>query len=301
MEALAFSPSHITGFFEIVDEPSKPVLKGSRGAGVSLSKGVKTHVKIKESLHSKLEVNLNGKVLNSTRLTRHVMNALLPQGDRRYSVIVYHEMQVPIGSGFGSSGACALSLSIAINEALGIGLSKIEAARIAHIAEVECKTGLGTVIAETYGGFEVRIRAGAPGVGEIEQVPIGNDYSVVCLNFGPISTKKVLNDVNSRIRINEAGSGLTIRLMKEPSPEYFMKLSREFADFFNIFSDRMKNILNEVDKYGFRCSMAMIGETCFSFTKTHEAEELAEIFRKHARSEKDVIFSSIDTKGARRL
>ncbi|MCP8304406.1 MAG: hypothetical protein H3Z50_02920 [archaeon] len=301
MEASAFSPSHITGFFEIVDEPSEPVLKGSRGAGVSLSKGVKTHVKIEESFSPKLEVNVNGKVLNSTQLTRHVMDVFLPQGDRRYSIIIDHEMQVPMGSGFGSSGACALSLSMAINEALGMGLSKIEAARIAHVAEVECKTGLGTVIAETYGGFEVRVKAGAPGIGEIEQVPVGNYYSVVCLNFGPISTKKVLNDGNSRIRINEAGRGLTSRLMKEPSPENFMKLSRGFAVSLNIFTERMKNVLNEVDEYGFTCSMAMIGEALFSFMKTHEAEELAKIFHKHARSEKDVIFCSIDTKGARLL
>jgi len=301
MEATAFSPSHITGFFEIVDEPSDPAFKGSRGAGVSLSEGVTTYVKIKESFRPKLEIKVNGKILNSTQLTRYMMNALLPQEDRRYSIIVHHEMQVPIGSGLGSSGACTLSLALAINEALCIGLSKIEVARIAHIAEVECKTGLGTVIAETFGGFEIRVKAGAPGIGEIEQIPVANDYSIIYLNLSPISTTKVLNDKNLRIRINEAGRGLTDRIKEKPNPENFMKLSREFTYSLNIFTKKINNVLKEVDKHGFTCSMAMIGEAIFSFTKTNEAKEIATIFQKYASSDQDIIFCSIDNKGARLL
>ncbi|MCP8307658.1 MAG: hypothetical protein H3Z53_06935 [archaeon] len=301
MEASAFSPSHITGFFEIVDEQPEPVLKGSRGAGISLSKGVKTHVKMIESSNPKLEVSVNGKTLKSTQLTRYVIDAFLPKSDRKYSIFVDHDMQVPMGSGFGSSGACALGLSLALNEALGIGLSKFEATCIAHKAEIKCKTGLGTVIAETYGGFEVRVKAGAPSIGEIKQIPIGNDYLVICLSLGPISTKAILSNKSLRGRINEAGKGLVDRLISEPSPENFMILSREFSDSLNIFTDRMKKVLNEVDDHGFLCSMAMIGETIFSFTKKSEAEELVKIFHKNARSNDYVIFCSIDKEGARLL
>jgi len=39
-------------------------------------------------------------------------------------------------------------LSLALNQLYGAGLSAIEAAQPAHIAEVECKTGLGTVMGE---------------------------------------------------------------------------------------------------------------------------------------------------------
>ena len=69
-----------------------------------------------------------------------------------FEIIVEHHVEVPLGAGFGTSGAAALSLALALNEALSLGLSKIEAAQLAHVAEVECKTGLGTVIAETFGG-----------------------------------------------------------------------------------------------------------------------------------------------------
>ncbi len=301
MEASAFSPSHITGFFEIIDEQSGLLLKGSRGAGICLSKGVKTYVKIKESSNPELKVSLNGKALKSTQLTRFVIDFFLPKNDRNYSFFVDYDVQVPIGSGFGSSGACALSLSLALNEALGMGLSKVEAASIAHKAEIKCKTGLGTVIAETYGGFEARVKAGAPGIGEIMQIPISNDYSVACLSLGPISTKAMLSDEILLNRVNEAGKGLVDRFIAEPSPENFMILSREFSDSLSIYTNRVKKVLNELDDYGFKSSMAMIGETIFSFTKAKEAEELVKIFHKKARSEDRVILCSVDKKGARVL
>ncbi|MGQ9718979.1 MAG: pantoate kinase [Nitrososphaerales archaeon] len=301
MEASAFSPSHITGFFEVVDQPPELALRGSRGAGVSLSKGVRTYVRIRESPKPRLEVIANGKSLGSARLTRCVIDRFLPKRDRNYSVLVNQDIQVPMGSGFGSSGACALSLSLAINEALGLGLSKEEATRIAHIAEIECKTGLGTVLAETYGGFEVRIKAGAPGIGETKRIPIANDYLVVSLCLGPISTRMMLNDKNLCNRINEAGKGLTDSLLEEPSPRNFMTLSRKFANSLDVFTDRLKMVLDEADANGFICSMAMIGESIFSIVKTGEVEELANIFHKYERSDKDVIVSSIDRRGARLL
>ncbi len=39
MKCSVFAPSHITGFFEIVDHED-PLKRGSRGAGVALDKGV---------------------------------------------------------------------------------------------------------------------------------------------------------------------------------------------------------------------------------------------------------------------
>jgi pantoate kinase len=206
-----------------------------------------------------------------------------------------------MGSGFGSSGACALSLSLAINEALGLGLSRVEATRIAHIAEIECKTGLGTVLAETYGGFEVRIKAGAPGIGETKRIPITNNHLVVSLCLGPISTRMMLNDKNLCNRINEAGKGLTDSLLEAPSPRNFMILSRKFANSLGVFTDRLKTVLDETDANGFICSMAMVGESIFSIVKIDEVEKLANIFHKYKRSDKDVIVSSIDRRGARLL
>ena len=59
-EFKAFSPAHITGFFEICDNNKEPLLKGSRGAGISLKKGVTTKVKINNTYC------IQGKILESS-------------------------------------------------------------------------------------------------------------------------------------------------------------------------------------------------------------------------------------------
>ncbi|MEM3383276.1 MAG: hypothetical protein QXL52_00610 [Nitrososphaerales archaeon] len=301
MEALAFSPAHITGFFEILDEQLEPSLKGSRGAGICLSKGVKTYVNIKKSSSPELKISLNGKVLKSNQFTKFIINSFLPKNSENYYIFVNYDVQVPIGSGFGTSGASALSLSLALNEALGLGLSKIEVANIAHKAEIAFKTGLGTVIAETYGGFEVRVKPGAPGIGEVKRIPINDDYSIICLSFGPIYTKAMLSNNTLRNLINEAGKGLVDRFILKPSPENFMILSREFSDSLNIYTNKLKKILKKIDDYGFKFSMAMVGETIFSIARTNEVEEIVKVFHEIIGKNNRMIVCSIDKEGARIL
>ncbi|AEG17528.1 pantoate kinase [Methanobacterium paludis] len=58
MKCSVFAPSHITGFFEIIDNPD-PLKMGSRGAGVALESGVTTDVKITEG--NGIVVKINGK------------------------------------------------------------------------------------------------------------------------------------------------------------------------------------------------------------------------------------------------
>ena len=62
MKCSVFAPSHITGFFEIIDNQN-PLKRGSCGAGVAMDKGVITHLKIidKNSSDSlKTNVTING-------------------------------------------------------------------------------------------------------------------------------------------------------------------------------------------------------------------------------------------------
>ena len=77
----------------------------------------------------------------------------------------------PSVAGFGSSGGGALSLALALNEAADAGLTRVEAAQIAHVAEIECKTGLGSVFAAERGGFGILTKPGAPGIGEALSYP----------------------------------------------------------------------------------------------------------------------------------
>ncbi len=300
-EARSFSPGHITGFFQICDQPNDPLLKGSRGAGVSITRGVTTEVQVGRSAKTSVKIVMNGNVTNSALVSEHVVNAFLSQIEGSYKVLVKHDVKVPIGCGFGSSGAGALSLALDLNEVFNLNLSRLEAAQMAHVAEVECKTGLGTVIAEAFGGLEIRVTPGAPGVGQIRSISVNDRYVVAYLNFGPIFTREILTDEAFRQRINEFGGNLVDELAKHPSPSNFMVFSRKFAERVGLISKRLRAVLEEADSAGLTCSMAMLGETVFSIVRRDQVEEVHEVFSKHAPSERNVIIADIDFKGARLL
>jgi len=278
------------------------VYVGSRGAGVSLDRGIKTQVKISESPRNSVEIKINGMLSTSAEVSKQVTKSFLSRlGKSQNSRIsVEHYVDVPVGAGFGTSGAAALSLALALNEALGLGLSKIEAAQIAHVAEVECKTGLGTVIAETFGGLEIRLKPGAPGIGEIRQISVPKDTTVACLTFGPLSTKKILADRETRERINKLGGRLVDKLMEDPELANFLKLSRQFAEHVGLLSKKVKTVLDATDGTCFICSMPMFGESVFTLVERESLEELVKIYRKHG-SDGRIITSEIDFEGARVL
>lgn len=300
-ETQVFSPGHITGLFQICNQSNDPLLKGSRGAGVSIILGVTTKAQVEKSPKTSIKITINGHATNSALVSEHVINAFFSLAGGSYRVLVEHDVKVPIGCGFGSSGAGALSLALALNEIFNLNLSRLEAAQIAHVAEVECKTGLGTVIAETFGGLEIRVKPGAPGLGQIKSIPINEEHVVGCLTLGSISTRKILTDETFHQRINEFGGTLIDELAKHPTTCNFMALSRKFAEHIGLISKRLRAVLEEADSAGLVCSMAMLGESGFTLVKRDLAKEVQEIFAKHASSKRNVVVADIDFKGARLL
>jgi len=301
-EARAFAPCHITGFFQILDQPANPLYAGSRGAGISSSQGVETVVKVRKAVKGSLQVRINCSASTSAEVSKHVVDAFLSRFKQmeNFEIIVKHHIEVPIGAGFGTSGAAALSLALALNDVFGLDMSRIDAAQIAHVTEVECKTGLGTVIAEAFGGVEVRVKPGAPGIGEIKHVPVPKDYVVACLTFGPLPTKKFLTDEETRKRVNEFGGKLVDKLIEEPNVKNFMNFSRQFTEHIGLMTQRIRRILHAADNADFICSMPMFGESVFTLIKQESLEELLQIFHKYSPDEK-IIVSEIDFEGARLL
>ncbi len=293
----AFSPGHITGFFQIVDDEEDPLLIGSRGAGVSINRGVKTTVEIHPNKKTKTNIRINQQTDVPAPVSEHVLAQMLSCVDRAYLVNVEHEVALPIGCGFGTSGAAALSLSFAINEALELGLTKIEAAQIAHIAEVDCKTGLGTVIAEFAGGIEIRVTPGGPGYGLVETLPNSEDYSVICLPFGPIPTPTALSDPEAQKRINEKGGFLTDELRVNPTVKKLLKFSRHFAEHINIITPRVQQVLMATDEEEITCSTAIFGENVFTILPHAEIQKVEHIFKQFAKN--GLFVMMVDSVGAR--
>ncbi len=297
----AFSPSHITGIFMVKDNCKNPRLRGSLGAGVSLKKGVYTTVEVEKNHKWTVKTYVNGKLVSGREAA--VSLATLKEFFKLASphkILVNHEIGVPISSGYGVSGACALSLSLALNEALNSGLSKVEAAQIAHIAEIKCKTGLGTVLAESFGGVEIRVKAGAPGVGSVKRIENTENFKVVSLCFGKLPTKKFLINKKFRKKVNIIGGRLLKRVIEKPSVDNLMFVSRKFADKLSLYTPKLRKIL---DLLGFQDSrpftMNMFGEAVFTLIEEEKLNRLIKTIQAYQNFGGQLIVSEIDMLGAR--
>ncbi|MHC1635698.1 MAG: pantoate kinase [Candidatus Methanospirareceae archaeon] len=272
MKIKAYSPSHITGFFYIVDNKN-PLYKGSVGCGIVLEAGCITEVSYSE----KLSIEINGRE-EEAKTTRYVVKRLLSRyrnpeiGGKEIAVKVSTNFDVPIGCGFGASGSGALSTALAINELLSLRMTLNEVARVAHAAEVENGTGLGDVIAETYGGVVIRKKPGAPGIGEIDKIVCATE-EVCYVSIGELSTKELLRDADIRRRINKAGKEAMKELKRRPTLENFMLLARKFSLETEIISEKCREAIEAVDAEGKVASAAMLGNTVFVIG---ESEALSE-------------------------
>lgn len=297
--AKAFSPGHITGFFEIPHDNalcSSFLHKGSNGAGFSIDRGIATTAYLYESARMGYEIRLNGIKSHDVDVSKWVVEEYLRLTNRPYFVSISHDVSIPIGFGLGSSGAGALSLSYALNQALEAGLSATQAAQIAHRAEIACNTGLGTVIAEFAGGFEMRTNAGAPGIGTVTKISLDENYKAIVLCLAPISTKSFLR--NRMNEINGLGSVLLSRLSATRKLGDFLRMARKFAETLNLTEGRCKAPIAALKAKGFESSVALFGQTVFTVVSQSSANEVTHTLREFDGT---LIECNIDNAGARVL
>lgn len=276
----AFSPCQITGFFKIHDSAKDPLRIGSTGAGINLGDGVTTSVRIGRSGRSRFNIMFNGSPLPNPVVSLEVIREHLDRSPGKAQVTVSHETALPMGCGYGTSGAGALSLSLALNEALGSNLTQVEAAQIAHRAEVKNRTGLGTVTSAFYGGLLLRTKPGAPGFAEFRKIAPPSALRVVSGSFGPISTRSVLSSAGLRRRINHCGKGLVSLQLRNPETRTFLKLSHRFAECLGIISPRLRQTIFKMQRKKLVCSMMMIGESIFTLVQKDHVSGARAILRE---------------------
>jgi pantoate kinase len=294
--AKAFSPGHITGFFEIPHGSYSHFLhKGSKGAGFSIDRGIATAAYVYESAKAGYQISINGSKTRDAEVSKCIVEEYLKLADRSYFVNIEHDIGIPVGFGLGSSGAAALSLSYTLNEALDIGLSKTQAAQMAHHAEIACRTGLGTVIAEFSGGFEMRTSAGAPGVGSISKIDLQN-YKAVVLCLSPISTKSFLT--NRMDEINGLGGVMLKKLSESRSVDEFLRMSHEFAETLGLTEGRCKEPIAALRSKGIESSVALFGQTVFTLVPQARAKEARDALKGFGGT---LLVCNIDDNGARVL
>lgn len=295
MRGVAFSPAHVTGFFKAeLDKNLRPEFQGSLGAGFSIEAGVITTVEIQDAEFTDYSITVNGYKPDNTQVSEGIINEFLKLIPGNYHITVNHDIKIPVGYGLGCSAAVALSLVYALNQAFNVNFSKEQLGQIAHRVEVNCKTGLGDVLASYHGGFEIRTKCGAPGIGRVKKIPT-ESISAIMICFSAISTKEFLKD---RLQsINGLGGKMVGKLIHSKDINQFLDYSVEFANYINILTPKMRTVMEDLQKNGIKCGVALFGETIFTLVPHNMEQKVITVLEKYPDG--IVIRSKIDDLGAR--
>jgi len=302
--ARAFSPSGISSFFQICDtEPDgKLILNlervGARGGGFGLKKGVLTEVRVVESKSKSVKVFINGRHAPEAETTRTVVDTLLERINQPYSVEVKHRVEVPIGAGFGTSAAGAVGTALALCKALNLSLTYRDIGRVAHVAEVKCKTGLGTVSGILFGGCVIVLEPGAPDHGTVDRIPIPPDYHIVAGVFQPRLTSEFLKSTKKRAVVNDVGQKTLMRILAEPSLENFLRSCREFAEKTGLATKRVIRLMDAAEKAGaVGVAQNMLGEAVHALVEMDKVKSVVEVFERVLPSDK-IVVAEVSLEGA---
>jgi len=244
----AFVPGHVTGFFTVESDPD-PTKAGSRGGGIALSDGVTVTARPSEET----SIVLDGEAIRMEAVQR-VLDALSVRADVR------GVSDLPVGAGFGVSGAMALGTALAANAAFECSLSENELVTIAHGAEVQAGTGLGDVVAQARGGVPIRLEPGGPRDNLLDAVPARSrvEYHVM----DELSTDEVLGGETGALTV--AGEHALSGVVAEPTLEQFLRASRRFSRESGLLTDAVREVIEDVTDAGGTAAMAMLGETVFA-------------------------------------
>ena len=279
--ARAFAPGNISCVFKVIPHADAARMH-SLGMGFTVTEGVEVTV----SEHHETEVLFNGQRINFPTV-RAVVNRLTQNSDIT-GAKVNITSPLPLGCGFGLSGAAALATAYALNELLHLHKDAETLAMIAHVAEVENRTGLGDVCSQYHGGCLVKLKEGAPLVAD--RLPIA-EQPIYYRYFGPIQTSEVLGNREQTARINRAAdvaldvlqtltsanAGVPVTESVRGSNELFnacFAVSKRFSVESGLLSDvQVIDTIAQIEAEGGVASMIMLGNGVFS---THPFEEAVE-------------------------
>jgi pantoate kinase len=271
MKAISFAPGHISGFFEPIYRGIDTDRSGSRGSGINVSLGAFSQITIDKSEKQSIDITIN----NSTSLapvTKLAIKHLI--GNTPIKISVNTSLDLPIGQGFGMSSAGALSATTSLAKILNI--AKEQAIKASHYAEVCLRTGLGDVIASSFGGIEIRREPGLPPWGMIEHIP-GKYEIVLCVIGRKINTKKILTDPIKLKEISSYGRFCTKKIIEKPTVETLFSLSQMFTLKTGLADKKVLKAIESANHHGM-ASMCMLGNSVFAIGDTALLKETLATF-----------------------
>tara|TARA_A100001037_G_scaffold241923_1_gene222242 strand:- start:50505 stop:51344 length:840 start_codon:yes stop_codon:yes gene_type:complete len=243
-----FIPAHVSLFFSPFLSPD-PLKSGSTGAGLTLSDGMTfTASSSQESV-----LSINGSQVTMDAATM-IFNSIPSP------IHVDAKTNLPLGSGFGLSGAVALGVASSAQSFFNLPISSKEIVQMAHSSDVSAGTGLGDVMSQSAAGAPIRIAPGGPGYGLLDTIP--ETARIEYLSFDSIDTSSILSGDLSKLQ--SIGSLSLESFLQKPSLDSLFDIGYKFATKTNFMTPAISEIINLVMDYGGKASMAMLGETVIS-------------------------------------
>ena len=237
----AHAPGSVTGLFA----PATDEVGRSRGASVAIEDGVVVDLEPTEET----EITVEGEPAPFEPVER-VLSSL--EVAARVDVLP----EVPLGCGFGASGAATLATALAANAACGLGVGRGELVEAAHRAERAAGTGQGDVYIQDRGGLLWSAN------GEVERREVGEEIEYA--SAGGMSTKEMLADESFMRLASEVGREHLDRLPDPPTLRAFAERSRAYLTGVGIATPFVERELERVERAGGVGSMALFGETVFA-------------------------------------
>jgi pantoate kinase len=236
--ATAHAPGSVTVIFAPPAEPHD----GSFGVSFAIEDGVTATVE----LDSVTTISLDGEMTDfePVEIALRTLDV---------TAAVSLASAVPVGYGFGASGAATLATVLAANEVFDLEESREELVDVAHRAEVEAGTGLGDVFIQDRGGLLWNTGDGRQRAEVTESI----EYTA----FDGIATSEVLADEQVVQRVRESGRESLARFSSDESLRDALDLSWEFAQRTGLATEHVADEVQRVERAGGVASMAMVGET----------------------------------------
>jgi pantoate kinase len=164
--------------------------------------------------------------------------------------------EVPLGSGFGASGAATLAAALAANERFDLGRDRGALLDAAYEAEVAAGTGESDVIIQDRGGLLWNTGDGV----RREELDVGVEYA----SGGGIATSEMLADEGFMSTASRVGFEQLSRFDGEPTLRSLAECSRAFLRETGIATSYVEREIDRVETAGGAAGMALFGETVFA-------------------------------------
>ncbi len=295
--------SHLTALFapetprsNSYDDWQDTLAVGSKGLGFSIDAGVITRVQ--PLVGKKRHEVWFGENQMSTRqapVSHRALALLEGEVGKLPPTRVFHQFDVPLGGGFGTSAAGALGLLTAIRNLHDLPLTDVEIFQLAHATEVLEKGGLGDVLGLYHGGFEQRIKVGAPDVGKCRRFEeLEGKFIVLVKYFSRLETKSVLSNEKSINLVKTVGSKILKALERQSSLDldFLKKAFREFDVTVGLMNDHVLKELSRLWEQDYLAGQIMIGNAVFVLIHGDDRDAILK-FRKNGYVDHDIVAQTV--------